>query len=97
MISAMTEVLLEDKGEITHDFVSLTYTPTSEVKETDFELFGDGSAQVIEGKPFSLHTNHTEVCIMPYLHCCMTLIPILRIPGHSSDCFLWISRQNVDF
>ncbi|KAG1926947.1 hypothetical protein F2P79_024564 [Pimephales promelas] len=58
----MTEVLLEDEGEITEgDCVTLTYTPTSEVKETDFELFGDGSTQVIEGKPFSLHTNHTEI------------------------------------
>ncbi len=30
MMSAMTEVVLEDEGEMTHDCVTLTYAPTSE-------------------------------------------------------------------
>lgn len=54
MMSALTEVVLEDEGEMTHDCVTLTYTPTSEVAETpienaEWELFVDGSAQIIDG------------------------------------------------
>ena len=48
MMSAMTEVLLEDEGEMTHDCVTLTYAATSEIAETpienaELELFVDGS------------------------------------------------------
>ncbi len=54
MMSAMTEFVLEDEGEMTHDCVTLTYAATSEIAETpienaELELFVDGSAQVIEG------------------------------------------------
>ncbi len=54
MMSAMTEFVLEDEGEMTHDCVTLTYAATSEKAETpienaELELFVDGSAQVIEG------------------------------------------------
>ncbi len=52
MMSAMTEFVLEDEGEMTHDCVTLTYAATSEIAETPIEnaeLFVDGSAQVIEG------------------------------------------------
>ncbi len=54
MISAMTEFVLEDEGEMTHDCVTLTYAAISEIAETpienaELELFVDGSAQVIEG------------------------------------------------
>ncbi len=54
MMSAMTEFVLEDEGEMTHDCVTLTYATTSEIAETpienaELELFVDGSAQVIEG------------------------------------------------
>ncbi len=54
MMSAMTEFVLEDEGETTHDCVTLTYAATSEIAETpienaELELFVDGSAQVIEG------------------------------------------------
>ncbi len=54
MMSAMTEFVLEDEGEMTHDCVTLTYAATSEIAETpienaEFELFVDGSVQVIEG------------------------------------------------
>ncbi len=54
MMSAMTEFVLEDEGEMTHDYVTLTYAATSEIAETpienaELELFVDGSAQVIEG------------------------------------------------
>ncbi len=54
MMSAMTEFVLEDEGEMTHDCVMLTYAATSEIAETpienaELELFVDGSAQVIEG------------------------------------------------
>ncbi len=54
MTSAMTEFVLEDEGEMTHDCVTLTYAATSEIAETpienaELELFVDGSAQVIEG------------------------------------------------
>ncbi len=53
-MSAMTEFVLEDEGEMTHDCVTLTYAATSEIAETpienaELELFVDGSAQVIEG------------------------------------------------
>ncbi len=68
MMSAMTEVVLEDEGEMTHDCVTLTYTPTSEVTETpienaELELFVDGSAQVIEGNRRAVYavTSTTEV------------------------------------
>ncbi len=37
MMSAMTEVVLEDEGEMTRDCVTLTYAPTSEVTETPIE------------------------------------------------------------
>ncbi len=52
--SALTEFVLEDEGEMTHDCVTLTYAATSEIAETpienaELELFVDGSAQVIEG------------------------------------------------
>ncbi len=51
MMSAMTEFVLEDEGEMTHDCVTLTYAATSEIAETpienaELELFVDGSAQV---------------------------------------------------
>ncbi len=54
MMSAMTEFVLENEGEMTHDCVTLTYAATSEIAETpiekaELELFVDGSAQVIEG------------------------------------------------
>ncbi len=54
MMSAMTEFVLEDEGEMTDDCVTLTYAATSEIAETpienaELELFVDGSAQVIEG------------------------------------------------
>ncbi len=54
MMSAMTEFVLEDEGEMTHDCVTLTYAATSDIAETpienaELELFVDGSAQVIEG------------------------------------------------
>ncbi len=54
MMFAMTEFVLEDEGEMTHDCVTLTYAATSEIAETpienaELELFVDGSAQVIEG------------------------------------------------
>ncbi len=54
MMSAMTEFVLEDESEMTHDCVTLTYAATSEIAETpienaELELFVDGSAQVIEG------------------------------------------------
>ncbi len=54
MMSAITEVVLEGEGEMTHDCVTLTYAVTSEIAETpiknaELELFVDGSAQVIEG------------------------------------------------
>ncbi len=54
IMSAMTEFVLEDEGEMTHDCVTLTYAATSEIAETpienaELELFVDGSAQVIEG------------------------------------------------
>ncbi len=54
MMSAMTEFVLEDEGEMTYDCVTLTYAATSEIAETpienaELELFVDGSAQVIEG------------------------------------------------
>ncbi len=58
MMSAMTEFVLEDEGEMTHDCVTLTYAATSDIAETpienvELELFVDGSAQVIEGKQTS--------------------------------------------
>ncbi len=48
MMSAMTEFVLEDEGETTHDCVTLTYAATSEIAETpientELELFVDGS------------------------------------------------------
>ncbi len=54
MMSAMTEFVLEDEGEMTHDCVTLTYAATSEIAETpienaELELFVDGSAQFIVG------------------------------------------------
>ncbi len=54
MMPAMTEFVLEDEVEMTHDCVTLTYAATSEIAETpienaELELFVDGSAQVIEG------------------------------------------------
>ncbi len=54
MMSAMTEFVFEDEGEMTHDCVTLTYAATSEIAETpienaELELFVDGSAQFIEG------------------------------------------------
>ncbi len=54
MMSAMTEFVLEDEGEMTHDCVTLTYAATSEIAEplienAELELFVDGSAEVIEG------------------------------------------------
>ncbi|KAL1276948.1 hypothetical protein QQF64_023621 [Cirrhinus molitorella] len=68
MMSAMTEVVLEDEGEMTHDCVTLTYAPMSEITETpienaEFELFVDGSAQVIEGNRHAGYavTSTTEV------------------------------------
>ncbi len=50
MMSAKTEFVLEDEGEMTHDCVTLTYAATSEIAETpienaELELFVDGSAQ----------------------------------------------------
>ncbi len=47
MMSAMTELVLEDEGEMTHDCVTLTYAATSEIAETpienaELELFVDG-------------------------------------------------------
>ncbi len=33
MMSAMTEFVLEDEGEMTHDCVTLTYAATSEIAE----------------------------------------------------------------
>ncbi len=49
MMSAMTEFVLEDEGEMTHDCVTLTYAATSEIAEApiekaELELFVDGSA-----------------------------------------------------
>ncbi len=37
MMSAMTEFVLEDEGEMTHDCVTLTYAATSEIAETPIE------------------------------------------------------------
>ncbi len=34
MMSAMTEFVLEDEGEMTHDCVTFTYAATSEIAET---------------------------------------------------------------
>ncbi len=48
MMSAMTEFVLEDEGEMTHDCVTLTYAETP-IENAELELFVDGSAQVIEG------------------------------------------------
>ncbi|KAL0146487.1 hypothetical protein M9458_058118, partial [Cirrhinus mrigala] len=47
-------LMYDDEGEMAHDCITLTYTPTSEITETpidnaELELFVDGSAQVIEG------------------------------------------------
>jgi len=36
-MSAKTEILFEDKRDMTHDCVTLTYTPTNEVTETPIE------------------------------------------------------------
>ncbi len=36
-MSAMTEFVLEDEGEMTHDCVTLTYAATSEIAETPIE------------------------------------------------------------
>ncbi len=37
MMSAMTEFVLKDEGEMTHDCVTLTYAATSEIAETPIE------------------------------------------------------------
>ncbi len=37
MMSAMTEFVLEDEGEMTHDCVTLTYAATSDIAETPIE------------------------------------------------------------
>ncbi len=54
MMSAMTEFVLEDEGEMTHDCVTLTYAATSEIAENSHRerrigVVCYGSAQVIEG------------------------------------------------
>ncbi len=61
MMSAMTEVVLEGEGEMTHDCVTLTYAATSEIAETpienaELELFVDGSAT---------HVSHCKVVPPP--------------------------------
>ncbi len=61
MMSAMTEFVLEDEGEMTHDCVTLTYAATSEIAETpienpELELFIDGSAT---------HVSHFKVVPPP--------------------------------
>ncbi len=56
MMSAMTEFVLEDEGEMTHDCVTLTYAATSEIAETpienaELELFVNGfSCSIVSGK-----------------------------------------------
>ncbi len=74
MMSAMTEFVLEDEGEMTHDCVTLTYAATSEIAETpienaELELFVDGSAQVIEGNRRAGYavTSTTEVVASGHL------------------------------
>ncbi len=80
MMSAMTEFVLEDEGEMTHDCVTLTYAATSEIAETpienaELELFVDGSAQVIEGNRRAGYavTSTTEV------------VASGRLPDHFSE------------
>ncbi len=71
MMSAMTEFVLEDEGEMTHDCVTLTYAATSEIAETpienaELELFVDGSAAVLcQGRKTWTHVSHCKVVPPP--------------------------------
>ncbi len=70
MMSAMTEFVLEDEGEMTHDCVTLTYAATSEIAETpidnaELELFVDGSAQVIEGNRRAGYAVTSNISLTP--------------------------------
>ncbi len=69
-MSAMTEFVLEDEGEMTHDCVTLTYAATSEIAETpienaELELFVDGSAQVIEGNRRAEYAVTSNISLPP--------------------------------
>ncbi len=59
MMSAMTEFVLEDEGEMTHDCVTLTYAATSEIAETPIE-----NAE-LEAYPTGRATaTHTAKCLV---------------------------------
>ncbi len=93
MMSAMTEFVLEDEGEMTRDCVTLTYAATSEIAETpienaELELFVDGSAQVIEGNRRAGYavTSTTEVVASGRLTAAAVLCQGRKTWTHVSHC-----------